>query len=72
MLTCVRGSSPSAKIGLRYFSAKICALVLNSFVFLSIGTVPYGHAIFVLYVALLPVLFVESCGENDGFIFSKE
>lgn len=55
MLTCVRGSSPSAKIGLRYFSAKICALVLNSFVFLSIGTVPYGHAIFVLYVALLPV-----------------
>jgi len=53
MRTCVPGLS--ADNGLKYLAAKSWALVLNSFVFLNTGIVPYGHSMSFLYVLLLLV-----------------
>jgi len=41
--------------GWKYFSAKSCALVLYSFEFLNIGTVPSGQPVFFEYDLLLPM-----------------
>lgn len=69
MRTCVPGLS--ADNGLKYLAAKSWALVLNSFVFLNTGIVPYGHSMSFLYVLLLLVWFFSSCLDNDGFILTK-